>query len=62
MLDSLDEVAGPDLDAARAKIKAVRDALQAALDAHGEEVAEIGQLAAGVRRAEEAVSTGVSVS
>ena len=37
MLDDLDvlESAGPDLDAARAKIEATRDALQDVLDAQG---------------------------
>jgi hypothetical protein len=32
VLDDLDEIAGPDLDAARGKIEAVCDALQAVLD------------------------------
>jgi hypothetical protein len=65
MLDPVDvlEAVGPDLDAAGAKIEAVRDTLQSVLDAQGEELAEIvklvaklARLATDVRLVEEAVS------
>ena len=65
MLDPVDvlEPVGPDLDAARAKIEAVRDTLRSVLDAQEEELVEVGhlvvrlaRLAADVRRVEEAVS------
>ena len=65
MLDPVDvlEAVGPDLDAARAKIEAVRDTLQSVLDAREEDLVEIGQLvvrparlAEDVRRVEEAIS------
>jgi hypothetical protein len=65
MFDPVDvlEAVGPDLDAARAKIEAVRDTLQSVLDARGEDLAEFGhivvrlaRLAADVRRVEEAIS------
>ena len=57
MLDPVDvlEAVGPDLDAARAKIEAVRDRLQSVLDGEGEELAEIGHVVARLARLAEDV-------
>jgi hypothetical protein len=66
MLDDLDllESAGPDLDAARARIEIARDAVLELLDAHDAPelrrlAARLDRIAADVRRVEEAVSGGV---
>jgi hypothetical protein len=71
MLDNPDvlDTVGPDLDEARAKIEAARDALEALLDTEVEEavpirqlVARLDQIAKDVRKAEESVSSSVGVT
>jgi hypothetical protein len=64
MLDNLDvrETAGQDLDQARAKIEATREALQAVLDAHGGDelrqlVERLDRMAAEVARIEDVVAS-----